>query len=177
MPISLGKILENPGMTIPIYFITDRISNNELSVEYSPLTSTVGDFVYSVPGEVKITMIPYVKEIIEQFEQYDTSKLNANTPAAEHLFKVDDAATSLTQRQATIFHNFVAKCLFMTKRVRPDISTAVAFLEGPDQDNWKKLVRMIRLLFMYDSLCIAGVCWNMTPFYVTQSGASVTHFK
>ena len=144
MPISLGKILENPGMTIPIYFITDRISNNELSVEYSPLTSTVGDFVYSVPGEVKITMIPCVKEIIEQFEQYDISKFNANTPAAEHLFKVDDAATSLTQRQATIFHNFVAKCLFMTKRVRTDISTAVAFLttrvKGPDQDDWKRLV-------------------------------------
>jgi hypothetical protein len=105
---------------------------------------------FTVPGQVKITMIPYVREIVELFSDHDPSKSIANTPAAKHLFKVNDEAEPLTQRQATIFHNFVAKCLFLMKCARPDISTAVAFLttrvKGPDQDDWKKLKRMIRYL-------------------------------
>ena len=105
---------------------------------------------FSVPGEVKITMIPYTKEIIQLFSQFDSSESKANTPAAEHLFKVNLDTKQLPQHQATVFHNFVAKCLFLTKRARPDISTAVAFLttrvKGPDEDDWKKLVRMIRYL-------------------------------
>ena len=43
----------------------------------------------------------------------------------------------------TIYHNFVAKRLFLTKRVRPDISTAVAFLstrvKASYVNDWKKL--------------------------------------
>jgi hypothetical protein len=105
---------------------------------------------FTVPGEVKVTMIPYVKEIVQQFAEFDDSDSTAATPAAEHLFKVNDETTPLTERQATIFHNFVAKCLFLTKRARPDIATAVAFLttrvKGPDEDDWKKLTRMIRYL-------------------------------
>jgi hypothetical protein len=102
---------------------------------------------FSIPGEVKITMIPYIKEIMELFAQQDSSESTANTPAAEHLFKVNNQSTPPNQRQATIFHNFIAKCLFLTKQARPDISTAVAFLtthvKGPNEDDWKKLVRMI----------------------------------
>jgi hypothetical protein len=105
---------------------------------------------FTVPGEVKITMIPYVKEIVHQFTEYDNSESTAATPAAEHLFKVNDETTPLSERQATVFHNFVAKCLFLTKRARPDIATAVAFLttrvKASDEDDWKKLTRMIRYL-------------------------------
>ena len=105
---------------------------------------------YTVKSKVKITMIPYMKEIVDLFRKYDDCDKVAATPAAEHLFKVDDKAEPLGTQQATVFHHFVAKCLFATKRARPDISTAVAFLstrvKGPDQDDWKKLVRLIRYL-------------------------------
>jgi hypothetical protein len=122
MQVSRGKVLEHLGMTLD----------------------------FTVPGEVKITMIPCVKEIIKLFAEHDKSLSHANTPAAEHLFKVNEDAIRLDEREATIFHNFVAECLFLTKRARPDMSAAVAFLttrvKGPDQDDWKKLVRMIRSL-------------------------------
>jgi hypothetical protein len=122
MQVSGGKVLEHLGMTLD----------------------------FTVPGEVKITMIPCVKEIIKLFAEHDKSLSHANTPAAEHLFKVNEDAICLDEREATVFHNFVAKCLFLTKRARPDISTAVAFLatrvKGSDEDDWKKLVRMIRYL-------------------------------
>jgi hypothetical protein len=119
MQVSRGKVHEYLGMTLD----------------------------FTVEGEVKITMFQYVEEIIMLFYEHDRSDKTAKTPAAEHLFKVNDETMSLSPRHATVFHNFVAKCLFLTKRARPDISTAVAFLttrvKGPDQDDWKKLVRMI----------------------------------
>jgi hypothetical protein len=88
MSIALGKIHEYLGITLD----------------------------FTVPGEVKITMIPYVKEIVKLFSEYDNSQSTTATPAAEHLFKVNDDAESLDQDQMTIYHNFVAKCLFLTKR-------------------------------------------------------------
>jgi hypothetical protein len=71
---------------------------------------------FSVPGEVKITMIPYVTKIVDMFTQFDQTHSTAATPAAEHLFKVNDDAKSLSDYDKTVFHNFVAKCLFLTKR-------------------------------------------------------------
>ena len=49
-----------------------------------------------------------------------------------------------------MLHTFVAKALFATKRYRPDIHTAVAFLttcvQGPNEDDWKKLLRLMQYL-------------------------------
>jgi hypothetical protein len=69
MQISRGKIHEYLGMTLD----------------------------FTVPGEVKITMIPYVNEIVKLFSEYDNSEYIANTPAAEHLFKINDNTKPLTQ--------------------------------------------------------------------------------
>jgi hypothetical protein len=105
---------------------------------------------FSVPGEVKITMLPYVKEIVDDFTKQTGDTKTAVTPAADHLFKIDQDAALLSEEMGKVFHNFTAKCLFLTKRPRPDISTPVAFcttrVRKPDEDNWKKLQRMIRYL-------------------------------
>ena len=49
-----------------------------------------------------------------------------------------------------VFQTIVAKALFATKRSRPDIHTTVTFLttrvRGPNEDNWKKLIRLIQYL-------------------------------
>ena len=46
---------------------------------------------YTIKGEVKITMIPYIKEMIQEFREHDPNPdKKANTPAAEFLFKVDN---------------------------------------------------------------------------------------
>ena len=54
------------------------------------------------------------------------------------------------KKRAQTFHTYVAKALFPTKRARPDIHTAVSFLitqvMTTDEDNWKKLLRMINYL-------------------------------
>lgn len=86
---------------------------------------------YSIKGQVKIWMIPYTKEIVDLFGKYDPSSKTATTPAAEHIFKVNNNSKKLSTGMATIFHHFVAKCLFATKRARPDIAVAVTFLTSP----------------------------------------------
>jgi hypothetical protein len=44
----------------------------------------------------------------------------------------------------------VAQGLFLCKRARPDISPAIAFLtmrvKNPDEEDWEKLVRMMKFL-------------------------------
>jgi hypothetical protein len=102
---------------------------------------------FTVPGEVKVTMIPYVKEIVQQFAEFDDSDSTAATPAAEHLFKVNDETTPLTERQATIFHNFVARVSISFETSQADIATAVSAtrVKGPDEDDWKKA-------YSYDSI-------------------------
>jgi hypothetical protein len=48
------------------------------------------------------------------------------------------------------FHTYVAKTLFLCKRARPDLQTAVAFLctrvKACDEDDYKKLIRMIQFI-------------------------------
>ena len=103
---------------------------------------------YSEPGKVKIDMTDYVEKMVEEFE-YELPK-SAKTPAAEHLFKVNDKCEKLNDKLASDFHTFTAKGLFVCKRGRPDVQTAIAFLttrvKEPDQDDWKKLVRMMTYL-------------------------------
>jgi hypothetical protein len=56
----------------------------------------------------------------------------------------------LDQARAKAFHNIAAKGIYVTKRARPDISLAIAFLTSrvkrPDIDNWHKLCHMVEYL-------------------------------
>ncbi len=110
-------------------------------------------FIYEENGSVKITMRDYVNKIIEEYIE-DTGetlpKKNMTTPANQHLFKIRDKGEQLTREQKDIFHTTVAKCLFLCLRARPDIQLAVNFLttrvKNPDEDDWKKLKRVISYL-------------------------------
>ena len=63
---------------------------------------------------------------------------------------MDEKGKKLDKRRVELFHRYVAKLLFISKRGRPDIQTAVAFLttrvQFPDEDDWKKLLRMLQFL-------------------------------
>jgi hypothetical protein len=105
---------------------------------------------YSVKGKVSFSMYDYLEDIIATLPDYLKTNRNTTTPAAAHLFNVNPDAASLGQKQADVFHHYVAKLLFAAKRARPDLQTAVAFLctrvQGPDEDDWKKLIRVLGYL-------------------------------
>ena len=113
----------------------------------------------SVPGAVVIDMTRYVKAMIEEFkfgEELGNEK--PKTPAAGHLFDVRDDAVKLDAERAEEFHTVVAKALFVCKRSRCDIQPTVTFLctrvKEPDQDDWGKLLRMLRYLKSTEDLCL-----------------------
>ena len=74
----------------------------------------------------------------------------SQTPAGEHLFKVNPDCKCLDAPCAMMFHHLVACLLFLTKRAHPDILTAVAFLmsrvQSPDLDDYKKLAKVLNYL-------------------------------
>lgn len=57
----------------------------------------------------------------------------ASTPAADHLFKTRENAGKLSEKDADLFHRITAQLLFVSQRGRPDLRTAVSFL---DQNHW-----------------------------------------
>jgi hypothetical protein len=69
---------------------------------------------------------------------------------------VNPLATRLGKQQAETFHHLVAMMLYLCKRVRPDIHTAVAFLctrvSAPDEDDYKKLARCVKYLRLFPDL-------------------------
>ena len=81
----------------------------------------------TVPGKVLIIMADYIDNILNELPT-DMDGESAS-PAANHLFQVNESgAEPLGNEQATMIHRNVAKLLFLCKRARPDIQTAVAFL-------------------------------------------------
>jgi hypothetical protein len=109
---------------------------------------------YSEEGKVKVRMENYVANILA--ESPEDMEGTSTCPASLHLMEVNPSAAKLSVEQADMFHHLVAKLLFLAKRARPDIQTAVAFLttrvKSPDVDDWKKLGKVIKYLREFPDL-------------------------
>ena len=85
-------------------------------------------------------MLDYVQEMIDTFPNKEEIKRYVKTPATKHLFEIREVK-KLASEKARIFHNIVAKGLFLCKQSRADIQTTIAFLttwvREPDEDDWK----------------------------------------
>ena len=68
---------------------------------------------------------------------------SAATPASGFLFKTNNNADNLKEQQRKYFHTTVVRCIFITKRARPDIHTAIAYLskifKETNTNDWRKL--------------------------------------
>ena len=104
---------------------------------------------YTTEGKVKITMPHMIEEIISQLPQ-NLNNGPASTPAGNHLFQVNASGKKLDQGDADLFHRITAQLLYLSKRARPNLQTAVSFLTtrvtSPDLDDFRKLGRCIRYL-------------------------------
>ena len=71
-------------------------------------------------------------------------------PAGNHIFEIDSNGIKLKPEQKYLFHEFVAKLLFLRKRARPDLQTANSLLSTrvrePDTEDYKKLIRLMKYL-------------------------------
>jgi hypothetical protein len=139
-------------------------------------------FDYTTPGTVTVDMSDYVKGMIEDFPIKLKPNETAATPATDDLFNEGDSK-ALSPEQAELFHTFVAKALFMCKRARPDIHTAVAVLctrvKKPNQDDWSKLVRLMKYLngTREDKLVLSADDLHVIKWYVDSAFAVHPDFK
>ena len=113
---------------------------------------------WSVDGSVKMSMQKYIDDVMEEYNVTG----QAVTPAEENLFNITDVAEKLGDQDRESFHSCVAKLLFLAKRVRLDILTAISFLttrvQSPDTDDDKrKLGRVLKYLNKSRTLVMV---WN-----------------
>ena len=94
----------------------------------------------------------HVQKILDDFPE-EISGSQAS-PAANYLFDIrpddDNNKKLLSETEASQFHHADAQLLFLCMRSRRDIQTPASFLTTrvrvPDQDDWGKLVRVLRYL-------------------------------
>jgi hypothetical protein len=120
-----------------------------LTVHRGPVHDYLGMTIdYSEPGKVKFIQKDYVDGILEEApSDFDGT---ATSPAANHLFRVNDEAEKLDDKRAKVYHHLTTKILYLCKHSQPDFQTAVSFLTTrvtqPDVDDWNKLGRSIKYL-------------------------------
>ena len=92
---------------------------------------------YSSPSKVIFSMISYIEKMLDDVPK--DMKGESATPAAHHLFDIEEYATKLSQANTYLFRHFVAQLLYLSKSARTDIQLSVSFLctrvIGPDTDD------------------------------------------
>ena len=101
---------------------------------------------------IEIEMKDQLKEAVATFEAAEGECVNetVTSPAQKHLRDTNDDCEMLTGVKHEVFHSVVAKILYIMKRARPDLETAVSYLctrvSKSDLDDWKKLRRVIAFI-------------------------------
>ena len=121
-----------------------------ISVHRGPIQEYLGMTIdYTKKGKVSFSMPQYIEDLLRECPD-SIMKGPSSTPAAGHLFQVNENAEKLSAMDAVLYHHLVAKLLYLGKRTRPDLLTAISFLctriQSPDVDNFKKLGRCLRYL-------------------------------
>ena len=104
---------------------------------------------YTTVGQVKITILDYIDEILDAFDKSYPTGVSTNSSAAPAIiFKVNKYFFKLNAKQNMEFHHLVAEILYATKCARLDTCTAISFLttkvREPDNDDWYKLVHLMK---------------------------------
>jgi hypothetical protein len=111
---------------------------------------------YSEPGFVKLDMTNYVNKILDEMPEVMDGTVTL--PAAAYLFQIFEGIEPLNETTSEFFHATVAKLLFLCKRGRPDIQTAIAFLctrvQQPTKHDYNKLSRVIKSLWKTSGLVL-----------------------
>jgi len=104
---------------------------------------------FSCKGKVKFKMDDYVEEMLSEFPKKMRSNDTSLTPASTSLFDNSNSKL-LDAHKKEQYHTYAAKCLFLSKRARPDIRLTVAVLptrvKAPTNQDWLRLERLMKYL-------------------------------
>ena len=103
----------------------------------------------------------FSNNVLEEFPIKFKQQARNCQPTGRDMFNEDLSEKSQSKERET-FHRFVAKCLFLCKRARPDMQlTTVALctrVKLPGRNNWNKLVQVMKFLSATtdDELCMSA---------------------
>jgi len=119
----------------------------EVKRQDGPSVSFLGMSLFFEPGQVRLSMRGYESDLVKDLGEGPAK--SATTPATSDLFESGDTPLLSAADQAK-YHTLVAKCLYLAKRTRGDILTAVSYLttrvQAPTERDRDKLVRLIRYI-------------------------------
>ena len=122
-----------------------RSTYNTITVAEGPVQSYLGmSFDFTQQGKVMISMTKHINELLGNYKGKEKA-----SPADNNIFRVTES-NNLSRDYSEIFHSTTAKLLYIAKRARPDLLTAVAFLttrvQHPTEADNKKLERVLGYL-------------------------------
>jgi len=97
-----------------------------ITMDISDTHSYLGMQLTLKDGSVIIDMMNFIDKLLLSCGEDNLREFPS--PAGKDLFTVSEQAVKLNERERKRFHTNVAKLLYLTKRARPDILTAVGFL-------------------------------------------------
>ena len=119
---------------------------NKANVDTSNPLDFLGMRLTTTEDAIFADMKRFVKESCDSWGT--TSPVS--TPATTELFQVDETSPLLSEPKAKAHHTGAAKLLYVSKRTRPDVLTAVSACCGrvisPTEQDWCKLDRVFRYL-------------------------------
>jgi hypothetical protein len=106
---------------------------------------------FSHKGQCRVTMHDYIDGILQAYDlaikdhndgYQIIGKCHSKTSAApDNLFMENEDCKKLSNEAAAALHTIVAKAVYVTKRVRLDISLAIVFLttqvRSPNIEDWE----------------------------------------
>ena len=111
---------------------------------------------FETTNKVTVDMKDYITNLCKEYP-YEVNG-NVNYPWSTNLFSSDEDIYMLEKEQREIFHTFVMKCMFLTKRSRPDIMTGISYLstkvKDPSDKDLKKLSKILSYLKNTVNLCL-----------------------
>ena len=84
---------------------------------------------YSLDGKVQVQMYDYIDNMLAALPE--DMRGTVASPAADHLFTVNDAGKKLTREQAEMFHHNVAKLLFFMQTGLSGYSNCCSISDNP----------------------------------------------
>ena len=134
-----GVMIDSLGVALKENFAAITVSRGNKN-SYLAMNLVVSE------NGIALDMVAYVKKCLEG----KVIKRGVKSPAGENLFEVPEQGVPLTTEEKKLFHSDVAKLLYLAKRSRGQILTAVSHLSGrvkePTQDDLVKLNRVFSYL-------------------------------
>ena len=150
-----------------------------ITVHRGPIQEYLGMTIdYTVKGKVSFSMSQYIEDLLLECPE-SIMKGTSATPAANHLFQTNENAEKLGATDAMLYHHLVTKLLYLGKRIRPDLLTAISFLctriQNPDVDDFKKLGRCLHYLRDSKHLMLTLEADDMTEIQWWVDASFATH--